>query len=97
MKEISSRFERIEPVKESVIDPSITNGSSRSSQRNFCHALSIQHGVSNGPASPSQHSNLEPKAAHSGGHQRRLSPHRRCSPTSRPMVPFDSHNGGEIS
>ncbi|KAG0620882.1 hypothetical protein M758_4G252000 [Ceratodon purpureus] len=94
MKEISSRFERIEPVKESVIDPSITNGSSRSSQRNFCHALSIQHGVSNGPASPSQHSNLELKAAHSGGHQRRLSPHRRCSPTSRPMVPFDSHNGG---
>ena len=95
MKEISSRFDRIEPAKQPVNDLSTTNGSSRNSQRNSCQALSIQHGVSNDPASPNHYPSLEPKAVHSRGNQRLLSPHvRRCSPKSGSMVPFDTHIGG---
>jgi hypothetical protein len=94
MKEIFSRFDKIEPVKQPVNDPSTTNGLSRSSQQNSYHELSIHHGISNGLVSPIHHPNPEPKAVHSGGNQRRFSPRRRCSPKSRSMVLFDADIGG---
>ena len=95
MKEIFSRFDKIEHVKQLVNDPSTTNGLSRTSQQNSCYELSIHHDISNGLVSPIHHPNPEPKVVHSGGNQRQFSPCGRCSSKSKSMVLFDADIEGK--
>ncbi|XP_073388615.1 CLIP-associated protein isoform X1 [Physcomitrium patens] len=81
MKEISFRFDRIEPTKQLDNEHATTSGVGRSNHRNSCHS----------PVSPILHSNVETKVCHFGGNQR---PHRRCSPKYKSMLSTDVHLGG---